>query len=433
MTITPIKVMNQLTGSGGIESCGFHALKNSLLSLLLQHKTITQKQFDSLIINTGLFEDLFKATKKIAQTNNRKLGQKIEDANADVSFPVMIELLDMVKQGKIDLSKYGITPEMLKRLNLDQNGTENLSVVNLNTGIHNTDYGLFGMEGDLVAASTAARLARIKTSFNHVIAFGLNDKHWVAAAVHQNDQGVRTWQFMDSERYPSLFQDAAIAKIEDVLKKNDAQLKTYLLDVYDAVNHNDFNVRYRSYFDDQTGLPKALPDNLGETYARIYFLEENQSRFASYIHTRFIFMKTAGWLDAKDEAEHAHIKQLYAVANYMYENAEDEDIEAKELGAICAQLKLSLEMPLRKDIKANVPLHPGAVELDDTLPESMEPPVDLETEEEKQAKAAQFAAENQHPKPTEGFFDNFVKAIKYMIEKIKEAFEYIAEGIKAMF
>ena len=422
MTINQIKVMDQKTGLGGSESCGYHALKNSLLSLLRQQSCISQQQFESLIINKDFFNDLYNATKHIAQRSNLRPSQTLDEAFTDVSFPVMIELLEAIKSGNIDLTKYHITTDMLSKLPINQDGNQSLSVVNLYTGMHSPAYGLVGMEGDLIAAAAAVKLARNKGAQNHAIVFGLNDQHWVSAVLEQNPVGQRVWQFMDSEHNQTLFKNAAISKIETILEKNENQLQTYLLEVYDAVNSNDFNVQYREYFDSSTGLPHAMPDDIGNVLAQIFFIEDmqNLSKFTGYVQTRFSFMQTAGWLDSKGESEHAHLKQLYAMANFLYSNAKDLNVGAAQLGPICASLKSNLDMPVKKNIEDK----PVSVIFAADVSK-------IKKEEIQQASAAKFAVAHQKPKPAEGFLDSFVNGITFLIEN--NSFNYAADCIKLGF
>ena len=58
---------------------------------------------------------------------------------------------------------------------------------------------------------------------------------------------------------------------------------------------------------------------------------------------------------------------------------------------------------------------------------------DEEDDEAQQTDAAQSATQNQKPKATERFCKAFVTAIKSMIQGIKDAFSYVAKGIKSVF
>lgn len=175
-----------------------------------------------------------------------------------------------------------------------------------------------------------------------------------------------------------------------------------------------------------------------------YSFKKNLAEKVAWVENRFNFMQTADWLDSKGTEETANIKKLYAVANFILRHAGNEDladIEAKrKLAPICQRLESSLGLSPKPMIEVPVLPQEPNITLDPVLPE--ETPVELETppsldstdsEVERQAKAAEFAAEKQKPHETEGFFDSFVRAIKSFFAKIKEAFEYLAESIRAAF
>jgi cyclophilin family peptidyl-prolyl cis-trans isomerase len=60
----PVIVMSQLDGSGGQESCGYHTLKNTLLSMMRTQNLINESQFQSMVKDKKLFGTLFAATKQ---------------------------------------------------------------------------------------------------------------------------------------------------------------------------------------------------------------------------------------------------------------------------------------------------------------------------------------------------------------------------------
>ena len=524
----------------GMQTCGYHVFKNSLLNLMLHQGLINESQFATMLLDNKLFTAIYRPNRVIR-----------DNGDVDASMPQVQNMIEKARTGQLDLAKHGISSDTLKKLQLKQDGTEGLSVVNMYTGLgFSSEYAQLGMEDDLASGAMVAKLARNKGVQSHVFAFGLNNEHWVSASFQQNAKGERTWRFMNSLENSDKFKTTVVDAVETILKKTEPELKAYLLAVYG--NASDlFNRRYNAFFDTngaakpgkisgfgQGGLesrdtneefvsartPCALvkmsknpltcsyneidkliqcentiilynnelffADRVTQSVEKIIITTDKQADFnqlklaigdsakladitqlkliesvtgssfkknlAEYvtlIENRFNFLQTADWLNSKGKEETVNIKKLYAVANFIIQHTSTDDladIEAKrKLAPICERLESSLGLLPKPIIDVSVvpipdtvPLLEPSIALDPVLPEETPveleiPPslenIDIKEEEERQAKAAQFAAENQKPQATEGFFDSFVRAIKSFFAKIKEAFEYLAESIRASF
>lgn len=337
MPINQLNVMDQRSGSGGHESCGYHALKNSLLSLMYLQDKITLAQLNSLLKEKQLFKALFKKT----SVTVNKAGDK------DITLPQFINLLNQAKAGNLDFSAQGMPAEILMSLDLSRDGNERISVVNLFTDLSfSPEYGLGGMEDDLYVAAAVAKLAKTANETNHVFALGLNNQHWISVFLQQNAQGERTWQVMNSWKNEPKYNKTVVNKIEAVLNKNELQLKQYLLDAYENAS-GLFNRRYETFFDSNTGLAKSEsvggwgPNEDQFQNTKEYFVDDKRTlaEFTVYIENRFNFMKTVGWLDSNDQAEQALIKQLYSITHFILQNVDETDLDVQnKLLPICNSL-----------------------------------------------------------------------------------------------
>ena len=61
-TIKQLAVMDQTSIAGGFETCGYHALKNSVLALLRIHNIINEQRFDELRNDKEFFKAIYNAT-----------------------------------------------------------------------------------------------------------------------------------------------------------------------------------------------------------------------------------------------------------------------------------------------------------------------------------------------------------------------------------
>lgn len=221
-------VANQRNLSGGHESCGYHTFKNSLLSLMRIQGLIDQKQFERMLQDTALFEAVY----------DKCNGQADAFGNKDLSLPVMLEILTAAKTGAYDFSAQGLSSDILKSLDITQDGNEKISVINFSTDMidDGADLGHFGGDESLITAASLAKLAKTKGEAGHVVALGINNQHWVSAMVKQNNGGERSWEFMDSYGNQNLYFNRSVDAVEKILRKSESELRDYLYAIYEEVN-----------------------------------------------------------------------------------------------------------------------------------------------------------------------------------------------------
>lgn len=420
--LNQVIVMNQREGSGGHESCGYHTLKNAVLSMMLMSQIIDKSQFQRLVKNKSFFEAFFVATR-----------QEHHNSDADLSLPMFLGLLDRLKNGEFDFSAYGVSKTDLQKLKITMDGSQELTVANYTLYANAPGHGLGGMAEDLLVAAATAQLARCTGEAHHVFALGLNNTHWVCAAVKQNAQGERTWQFMDSLNNQKRYQ-AVIDRIEEVLTKTDSELEQYLIHAYEET-HQFLMYRYIDFFDLETGL--SLPNKVEciapkPVDAREYFIDDkaNMEQFTGWIENRIQFMKSAHWLTSSNPEIQAHVNQLYHLSRFLVEHTSEQDardIAVKQrLQPIVAELKAALFPEADADQK-----------LVNTLSEQQEAIQEV-LEDENQTKENVLLQQQQEtiqaiqertPKPTEGFTTRFVNAIKAMIQGIVDGFRYIGQKL----
>ncbi len=289
------------------------------------------------------------------------------------------------------------------------------------------ELGHAGHEEDLVLAAALANLSKISRKkhhpFHRAFALGLNNEHYVAVTLIQSDSGEQSWQFMDNWRNQSRYKDLAVNKINSILNKSDLELKAYLRTAYD--NTNDMlQRRYKFFFDEITGLPKPKTWGWGvhedEAWdAKDYFVKQKDimEQHSTQFVNRFKFMKSVGWLTSESEAEKTRVRQLYILASYILQNAEDTEVDRRVklmLEPVCTELKRSLEKP-----EAEIPVIPEeGVQAKNTA-------TDISHEEDdfaEQLRAAQQAVNFGTPKPTEGFVNRLVNSIKQLWESVKNVF-----------
>ena len=337
--INQMMVMPQGIGPNGHETCGYHTLKNTLLGLMWAQGIITEKKFTSLRNDVNFFQAIFDKTKASANT----------DGDVDLSLPRFNELLIKIKNGEFDFSAHGISNASLQALKLDTD----LIALQILTPPGMPPIGHQGELTDLKIASSLVRLARTDGSVNRAFAMGLDNRHWVAALLKQDKQGVKKWFFMDSFNNNEQYKDSAINKIESILQKNEQELQAYLLTAYDNVNDLELHNRYSCFFDPETGLPwPEKQDGYGPTGqeswdATDFFIkkEANLREYLSFINNNVQFMNEAGWFTSPGEEEKARMSILYHVASFISNNAEATSLnkETKEqLSTVCKQLETAL-------------------------------------------------------------------------------------------
>ena len=412
--ITQPQVMNQAYQANGHETCGYHTFKNSLLSLLFLQKKITEAQFNNLITRTDVFNSVYQATQA---TVNRA-------GDVDVTLPRFIELLRKTNAAEFDfLTLYGVTKANLIDLLLKRDGTENISVANFYPDPNMLSYGHLGMEDDLFAAAAIAKLAISRGEARHVFALGINNKHWLTAAVTQNARGERTWLFMDSWFNQTMFKNTAIANLESILTKSKPELHAYLTTAYQS-SSDLFNRSYERFFFADTGLAK--PGKVGgfgqggkETRTtKEFFIDDgnNLEHFTLWIKNRFTFMQTVGWLSSPNVETQMYAKQLFHMTDYIVQNTTDNVI------------KTTL-MPMLESLRKTV--FEEQKEPDDTVPLPEPTPEDISVNNdatELQTSEA-LKALDKTPKPTEGFDNILVRAIVFLLKGLRSAREDVGRSI----
>jgi hypothetical protein len=333
--VTQLNVMDQRGAPGGHESCGYHTLKNALLSLMWSQKLINDQKFETLSND----EEFFKAIFNAAKTNADHYG------NQDLTLPTFQALVQKIKNGTFDFSKYGITKEAIQALNFDQH------LISLQTYTWPNIYPI-GHSGELLdmeAALALAKLARIDGEAHRVFALGLNNEHWVTAVLNQDKKSARTWRFMDSWGNQSTYKKSSINKIESILNKNEQELRDYLLAAYEAWNELCLYRRYNTFFDSVTGKPKnnvhwLLPNNEQVLWSASDYFVKNKKMMQDnleYILIDFQFAQGAGWLTNPNDREKEKLKILYQIAQFMLDNAENTALDKKAkviLEPICERL-----------------------------------------------------------------------------------------------
>jgi hypothetical protein len=413
--IHQIQVFNQKESGGvlGRDGCGLNTFKNVILSLLLAQGSITKKQFTRLVNNKDLVYDIYDSVREIIakrDSNGMIIAEGSEIAEIDVSMPKLFEIFDRAKAGKINLSKYGISKNMLSNLALARDGKQAICITNMGEYF---DCGLSCLEEDLFVASMLAKLARTKGEFYHVFAIGYDNGmygHWMTVVLYQDKYGEKQWQFMDSYNNQTLYKNILIDKLNGVLRKSSLELEQYLVEAYD--NSSDLiDRRFADYFDvetnrpiqgkkiDLTGNGEVIKDN-----QEFYITDQkNRNEYINYISNRFIFMENAGWLCKHIGGEELkRVQRLHAITQFMLDNGADAH-------------------PAIKDKLNPIGLRLAAVIASNKLTEQTQPLQKLMEEESQyqlaevnnQSLMAMAAVENARPKQTSSLFKRLVCRISF--------------------
>lgn len=308
MTLNQIEVFQQEKTLDGSQSCGYHAFKNSILTLMFYQGLINASKYGSMLKDPSLFSEIFKKTRRTQV-----------DGTIDLSVPLFIEMINKIKNGGYDFSKCGMTPANLKTLNLDLGRSTNLSVTSYLLYPDSPKHGLSGTEDDLFVAATAFKLARNKGEGHHVFAVGMvepfiNIAHWVTTGYTQDASGNRIWSHMDSYGNQRIYHDTVRIRVEEVLNKNEEELKNYLLEAYNN-SSADLYLKY-DYCFDEDGNPKP------EAIAKLISDKTSMMHYVEWINNRFIFMQTVGWLEPPiNDEERQLITKLYTLTEFIYEQA----------------------------------------------------------------------------------------------------------------
>lgn len=332
--INQIQVFNQKESGGvlGCDGCGVNSFKNSLLALLLAKDHISFKVFDTLSKSKKFVDTIYDAVK---QTIVQEVDERGEPRQIDVTPPRLFDMLNLARNGKIDLSMHGITQDMIDDLNLSIEGDPDISVALVGNCY---EYGLTGADYDLDSAATLVKLARNKGEYTHAFSMsfmgGMTNGHWMSVVLHQDVQGKKTWDFMDSYKNQTFYKKKMVNKIDAVLKKSEPELRSYLLNAYDNSSSTDKMKRqFGYYFDSATFVPKDLDleieltpsskNEVGTSTLRTvtgHFVDDKLNRevYISLIEQRFRFMENVGWLaEGIGKEELNRIQIIHGIAKFM--------------------------------------------------------------------------------------------------------------------
>jgi hypothetical protein len=359
MPVNTRTVMSQTKGRAGLESCGYHAFKNVLLSLAFDAGMIDESKLNLLLQDESLFCDIFEKT-----------VTEHHDGSKDVVIPRFIELLEYAARGMLDFEQLPAETQLI--VNAAHRFGGKISVAQCLTGINMPGYGLTGQESDLIVAANIAKLNRAKTiaPVNHVFALGIMGTssigHWVCVRLSQDINGVRQWEFMDSWSNQNSYH-YLVDKLERLLDKDEAQLNDYLINAYTNVNDVNFDVIFNNHFVQIDGDFMVLEED-----AEHYFFDNlrNLDDVTDYINNRYQFMSHVNWLDKPGEQEKQLIKKLHCITQYILTTCNKLETSPRksmkdELGAIkpeIAQRLLHTKAVLRDvEVKLSVALAPKEV------------------------------------------------------------------------
>jgi hypothetical protein len=293
-------------------------------------------QLNEHLNSQELFNNLLMATKMLHL-----------NGDADLTLPGLLTLLEQAKQGAICCDKSVFTTGNLTQLLITQDGTQKITAVNCSTVPESPVLGLGGMQEDLLVASALAQLARTKGKANHIFVMGLDNEHWVTVALVQSEDGVRSWEFMDSYNNQSEYKDRAIQKLECVLKQSESDLQQYICNAYNESLAGMIR-RYCLFFNEETGQALSEKKDLGDhclVDTKGYFVDNkcHMEHHALYIERAFQFMDTVGWLTSTHDEELLQVKRLYHLTDFMVkESSETHPIDRlvkSKLEPICRRLK----------------------------------------------------------------------------------------------
>lgn len=296
--VSQVAVLDQNKCQYGIESCGYHALKNALLVVLLNEKKISVNQFQEMINNTHLFNSVFDTTK-----------QEI-NGGLDITLPRFAELIEQAKQGRLDVKHQILNRKVLQSLPIE----EKIISVNWDSS-GNAVPGHSGMQQDLYTAARLALFAKNKKPDYQVIALGIDNLHWITLAVNQNANGERSWIIMDSYRNQEIYQHS-IDAFESILQYNPHELNQYLLNAY-RFSSEIFFKDFEKFFDDELNyIPNATfsPYGQEEYNAKEYFIDNvniNQS-YIRLLTDQFFLMKHHWLQDLKPKLHISNNNNFFA-------------------------------------------------------------------------------------------------------------------------
>lgn len=388
MPVTQLSVMDQTSGRLGGQSCGYHAIKNSILGLMWAQGRISDQKFEILRHDRALYNAILEATKRASWADLRNQN----DVHYDLTLPNLQSIIVELINGQHDFSAQGISSEDIAAIRLDENfmATQTITYPGM------VPLGLSGLEGsegysgDLELASFLVKAALTRGKNTLAMSLGLNNEHWVTCVLKQDAQGLRQWYFMDSQRNQKQYCNLAIRKLEAILDMDWQQRDIYLKDAYDTLNNDKLARRVGLFFDTGTGLPKPerVPGFGPRAYnAAEYFLTVDPALTMQRIRSNFQFMKEAGWLQYESPDIQQRIFFVYMLAEMMMKNIaiaspEVQAVVNAELPGIIQQLKGAL--PLNKRISEVVEFAEDELEVIEqaleVLPEVQYTPEEIEAE-----------------------------------------------------
>lgn len=322
-----IQVLNQKTAKGTEYSCGFHAIKNGLLGLLVQQGKINDTTFQKLANNKAFFEALYD------QVSPNKDNVTLDLSRAEVKAG-----FEKIKAGQVDLSAFNISNEDLTGLDFNQ-----LTTFNIPFGYAEHHVGAFG-DDTLANALQFVTLAQQQGPFSHVFALGGSfppsyDGHWLNVYMEVNEQNQRSYTFMDSYNNQQQHFQLMVGGVEAVMAKDSQALESYLLDVYDAANFQFADI-YNRFFDfdgeliPNDGILVDDPRHQGEMIPRGCFDDAAESgkhewidateygkrygaSWAGDVESKFNTLQSAGLLDNPSERTQVFITQLQNTASLI--------------------------------------------------------------------------------------------------------------------
>ncbi len=322
-----IAVLDQRQAKGTENSCGFHAIKNALLGLLLQQESINQKQYSQLSQSKVFFEALYD---QVSPNRN--------DPTIDLSRAQVNEGIEKLKSGQCDLSAFGLSNEMLTGLDYSQ-----LTVFNIPFGYEANDIGAFG-DDTLANALSFVQLAKQDGPFSHVFALGGSfppsyDGHWVNVYMEVTEDNQRHYTFMDSYGNQHRHFQTMVKGVEDIMVMDNSELDRYFLDVYDSANFQ-FDDLYHRFFDlegnvipndgvlvqdsrhEDQMIPRGCFDDSPLTHEHEWidateFTKRHGDTWASSAETKFNALQSAGLLKNPSEQTQVYINQLLDVSGFI--------------------------------------------------------------------------------------------------------------------
>lgn len=363
-----IPVLDQTTAKGTDYSCGFHAVKNGLLGLLLMQGKIDSTVFQTLSTDKAFFESLYN-----------QITPNSQDDTIDLDYSQVNDALSSLQNGDVDLSSFGISNDDLTTLDYSQ-----MTTLNMPFGP-----GEFG--DDLFSnALEFAALAKKQGPFDHVFAVGNPAYgHWGVVYMSVNEQNQRSYTFMDSYYNQSTHFHTMTDGIENVIKKSAQEVDDYLLDVYEADNMQ-FEDLYNRFFDlsgapipkdgqmvqdprhEDQMIPRGAYDDATQSDQHEWidsteYAKRHADTWSATIEAKIKMLEDANPLDNPSPRTQAHLQQLLTIATFITQTPNIDNSIKEKMQQVQLQLnqvlvteepspELSSQSELSKgDIKISLP------------------------------------------------------------------------------